>query len=984
MKKSRVLAVGVLAMGMGWQMASAAAAPNAYFKAEKVAGVKNVSVSLDGDEWEFKMSPEGKWGKISVPGEPVMQGYGIKHDVPVFYKRTFTVPADWKGKRVVLRFDGVYSYATVKVNGKEVADHRGGFTRWEIDITNDINLKGENTLELEIIDPVEEMSYASGYAHHPVGGILRSVTLLAQPKDCITDVVVNAELDSLYRDGVLNIECDYSGNGGTMSATLADASGKVVAKAKNIRLKNGENKVSMPVDNPEKWTAESPYLYTLTIDAGNAQYKRNVGFRKIEIKGDRMLVNGMPVKLRGACRHDLHPTLGRTTTPELDSLDVMLFKDANMNFVRTSHYPPSEKFVELCDRYGIYVECETAACFVDTYRQRNYAPGASQSDPAFADQYVSQCREMLSTMRDHPSVLFWSIGNESQWGSNYAKALDYVRTADTTRPVIFSYPGLVPEEEGHTYDILSMHYPDTNGNLWQNGKTTAGFQGDGKPAIFDEWAHPACYTYATLQTDPNIREFWGKSLDLMWNGVYHAPGALGGAIWGYIDETFAVPALKEGESYWKEFAHTAKPEGFQGECVGYGEWGIVDVWRRKKPEFWGTKKSYSPVVVARDRDIHVTPGRMARLTLENRFDHTALNEIKGVAKFGGHTVDISMPATKPHGFGLIEIPLAGMTAADSLILEFYDADGRNVETALAYAPEAAPKVRRAGGTIDVADNGDFITVSGNGFKIPFNKTTGLIEKATAGGKTIIERGPFANVYVNLNHLSGAEVRKTANHISVDKNDWVLDSISHRKAGNNVEVAINGHYGDVAARYDVSILPDGRITVEYAFDGLPNGYLRELGVAFDLPEAFESVQWERNGYWDYYPAGEFAGNSGSWPLYNPGQAGYREKPEHEWSIDSKNYYYWADAGAPCENPLTNGAKGMKENVKRYALQAKGGDKALVVASDKADVACRINKTEPGKLLLYANNRWDYPEIAWGNYCKCVEALPAYGKVTFIIE
>ena len=203
-----------------------------------------------------------------------------------------------------------------------------------------------------------------------------------------------------------------------------------------------------------------------------------------------------------------------------------------MNFVRTSHYPPSERFLEFCNRYGIYVESETAVCFVDTYRQKNYAPGNTQSDSAYTDRYLGQCQEMVKAFRSHPSVLFWSIGNESVYGTNFQLCWDWVKATDTTRPVIFSYPGSAVEKKAKIFDILSMHYQNVYGNINQWGMSTRNFQGHGIPALYDEWAHPACYTYATLQTDPNIREFWGKSIDMMWDGLYNAPGGLGGAYLG--------------------------------------------------------------------------------------------------------------------------------------------------------------------------------------------------------------------------------------------------------------------------------------------------------------------------------------------------------------------------------------------------------------------------------------------------------------------
>ena len=368
--------------------------------------------------WDFKYSPESRWTSIQVPGEAAMQGFAIEHDKPFFYKKDFTIPADYAGKRLILRFDGVYSHARLSVNGKFVREHHGGFTRWETDITSFVRIGKKNEIQLAVVDRLDEISYASGYAHHPIGGILRDVTLFALPESHLYDIGVETHLDSLYQDADLRFFCKFSGQESTeMELRLKDKSGKYVPLSQSrFALSDGQNIFSLPVKNPLKWDAEHPNLYELEIivfqnGQETSRFSRNIGFREVKIIKDRMLVNGHQVKLRGACRHDIHPTLGRTTTLELDSLDAVLFKQANMNFVRTSHYPSTERFLEFCDRYGIYVESETAVCFVDTYRQKNYKPGRSQNDPAFAERYLGQCREMVKSLRSHPSILFWSIGN---------------------------------------------------------------------------------------------------------------------------------------------------------------------------------------------------------------------------------------------------------------------------------------------------------------------------------------------------------------------------------------------------------------------------------------------------------------------------------------------------------------------------------------------------------------------------------------------
>ena len=957
---------------------------------QELAGVETPAVLLSGT-WQFRYSPDSKWDKIQVPGEPAMQGYAIEHDKPFTYRKSFTVPADYAGKHTILRFDGVYSYARLFVNDTFVREHHGGFTRWDTDITPFVRPGKKNEIRLEVTDRLDDISYASGYAHHPIGGILRDVTLFVLPETCLYDFYAETHLDAAYEDAVLKIGYSSPVAGGAEVAyTLTDPSGRRYPLAQSrFPLEEGGNMNELPVKNPLKWDAEHPNLYTLTITLSKdgkeiGRFDCRIGFRDVKIEKDRMLVNGMPVKLRGACRHDIHPTLGRTTTAELDSLDVILFKRSNMNFVRTSHYPPTERFLEYCDRYGIYVESETAVCFVDTYRQKNYAPGKTQDSAEFTPRYLSQCREMVKSFRSHPSILFWSIGNESVYGTNFQQCWDWVKATDKTRPVIFSYPGSVGEKEP-VYDILSMHYQDVNGNLNQWNRSTHGFQGEGIPALFDEWAHPACYTYATLQEDPNIREFWGHSIERMWSGLFDAPGGLGGAIWGYVDETFMLPEPKVGTAFWKEFARTAKPEDYQGKCVGYGEWGIVDVWRREKPEFWATKKAYSPVRLMTTEVASFLSGQRLLLPLYNRFDHTDLDEIKIRYTYKGVEKELPAPSIAPHQKGLLVIPAEAWEEGELLSICFYTATGELLDAEQVslgsdyHVRLADSEASPVNGVLQVEETAGMMTIKGDGFEIPFSKETGLICNATSKGQVIIEKGPFLHLDINLNHLTGAEVRKSARKFLTSDSDWKKQSLTYTRKEGAVEVALSGFYQDVQTDILIRISPAGEMNVSYVVAGQPNGYLRETGLSFYLPERLDYLQWERKGMWSCYPEGAFAGNTGETSLYNPKQVRYGENPAQPWSADTHNYYYWADAGANCDRPLTQMAKGMKENIYRYTLSATGGGAGLTVCSPDASLACRTSKRGDGQLMLYINNRWDYPEIAWGNYCKTLEAVPCYGEM-----
>ena len=957
---------------------------------QELAGVETPAVLLSGT-WQFRYSPDSKWDKIQVPGEPAMQGYAIEHDKPFTYRKSFTVPADYAGKHTILRFDGVYSYARLFVNDTFVREHHGGFTRWDTDVTPFVRPGKKNEIRLEVTDRLDDISYASGYAHHPIGGILRDVTLFALPETCLYDFYAETHLDAAYEDAVLKIGYSSPVAGGAEVAyTLTEPSGRRYPLVQSrFPLEEGGNMNELPVKNPLKWDAEHPNLYTLTVTLSKdgkeiGRFDRRIGFRDVKIEKDRMLVNGMPVKLRGACRHDIHPTLGRTTTAELDSLDVILFKRSNMNFVRTSHYPPTERFLEYCDRYGIYVESETAVCFVDTYRQKNYAPGKTQDSAEFTPRYLSQCREMVKSFRSHPSILFWSIGNESVYGTNFQQCWDWVKATDKTRPVIFSYPGSVGEKEP-VYDILSMHYQDVNGNLNQWNRSTHGFQGEGIPALFDEWAHPACYTYATLQEDPNIREFWGHSIERMWSGLFDAPGGLGGAIWGYVDETFMLPEPKVGTAFWKEFARTAKPEDYQGKCVGYGEWGIVDVWRREKPEFWATKKAYSPVRLMTTEVASFLSGQRLLLPLYNCFDHTDLDEIKIRYTYKGVEKELPAPSIAPHQKGLLVIPAEAWEEGELLSICFYTATGELLDAEQVslgsdyHVRLADSEASPVNGVLLVEETAGMMTIKGDGFEIPFSKETGLICNATSKGQVIIEKGPFLHLDINLNHLTGAEVRKSARKFLTSDSDWKKQSLTYTRKEGAVEVALSGFYQDVQTDILIRISPAGEMNVSYVVAGQPNGYLRETGLSFYLPERLDYLQWERKGMWSCYPEGAFAGNTGETSLYNPKQVRYGENPAQPWLADTHNYYYWADAGTNCDRPLTQMAKGMKENIYRYTLSATGVKAGLTVCSPDASLACRTSKRGDGQLMLYINNRWDYPEIAWGNYCKTLEAVPCYGEM-----
>jgi hypothetical protein len=945
--------------------------------------VKQPALLLNG-VWQYQFSSGDKWTSIQVPGGVAMQGYAIEHDRPFRYRKSFVLPADYREKTVILRFDGVYSYARLWVNGVFVREHHGGFTRWETDVTSLVKPGKKNEIELEVTDRLDEISYASGYAHHPVGGILRDVTVFALPKTHVYDFHIETQLDTLYRDAILRINYSAEGNG-EIAYTLVAPDGQTVSLSPNRFPLSGRpaQTLTFPVRAPLKWDAEHPNLYTLTATVYQdgkevSQFSQQVGFRDIKIVKNQLLVNGQPVKLRGACRHDMHPTLGRVTTAELDSLDAVLFKQSNLKYVRTSHYPSSETFVEYCDRLGIYVESETAICFVTAHRPKTYAPGDTQNKADYADRYLTQFQEMVKTFRSHPSVIIWSLGNESQYGSNLRQCKDWVAKVDSTRPTMFSYNDTQRDGTPKIYDIISSHYPNFQGNLSRNDI----------PILFDEWAHVPCYTYITLRDDPNIRDFWGVSLDRMWENIFDASGGLGGAIWGYIDETFMLPVPKAGKPWWKEIGRRKDfdEDKYMENCVGYGEWGIVDVWRRLKPEFWGTKKAYSPVRLLTRRITDFMNGERLLLPVRNRFDHTHLDEITVRYTYRGVEKTLKPAAIAPHQKGLLVIPGENWVEGEQLSVRFFTNRNELIDACTVTLGQEinAVSAKPSGKPLTIEETGEYVTVKGDGFEIPFNKSTGLIVNATSHGETVIAKGPFLNLdlYRFNRNVTGWDM--DMNQFTLLDADWKKTGFTYKKNSEQVEITLSGMYRDVTVEFLIHISLDGQLQVDYLASGEPHGLLREAGVKFQLPETFQRLKWKREGYWSYYPENSFSDHEGEISLYDSQQSAYGEQPAQPWHLDTRNYYYWGDTGAGCIRPMTQQAKGMKENCYRYALATGTGQGTLSVCSADASIACRINKNAQEQLILYANNRWDYPEIGWGDYCKRLDPWPCFGQLTFHLK
>jgi hypothetical protein len=452
---------------------------------------------------------------------------------------------------------------------------------------------------------------------------------------------------------------------------------------------------------------------------------------------------------------------------------------------------------------------------------------STESDPKFTSRYMNQFAEMIERDRSHPCVIIWSLGNESAWGSNFQKEHDYAKQEDTTRPIIFSYPESVPKGT-NCYDIFSYHYPEVGADL-----SSKEF-----PKLNDEYAHVSCYNVETLKRDPGVRNYWGHSLKLFWENCYAADGCLGGAIWAGFDEVFMLP----------------------GSPVGYGEWGILDGWRRAKPEYWLTKKAYSPVRIL-DEDIHNVPAAGAPLAIpiKNWFNHTNLREIKIVWAVSRDSGEISGVNLAPGKAGILRVPGRDWKAGETVNLTFCDKSGMLVdEFNLRIGERRVTFPAERGPAPNVRETTKSLTVQGADFTLVFDKVTGLIAEGMSRGKRIIEGGPV----VSLGSLALPP--------------WWLTSLTHSTTSDaaiiktaGAYMALRGGGDDLGAEFEIRVDGQGLITVEYTLLGQRNRPAH-LGPKKPVVSLFSGPHWPpaRNGdercQW----------NAGNLPQRSTGNVGWR--------------------------------------------------------------------------------------------------------------
>lgn len=478
------------------------------------------------DFWKVGFNDKG-WNDIPVPGVWELHGYGdpiyvnigyawrnqFKNNPPYVpteenhvgsYRREITVPASWKGKDIIAHFGSVTSNMYLWVNGKYVGYSEDSKLEAEFNLTPYLKPGQKNLIAFQVFRWCDG-TYLEDQDFFRYSGVGRDCYLYARDKKRIENIRVTPDLDANYKNGSLNIALSLKGSG-KVNLTLKDAAGKEVATAQAT-----QGKATIEVDNPHKWTAETPYLYTLyaSMEGSNEVIPIKVGFRKVELKNAQVLVNGQPVLFKGANRHEMDPDGGYVISRERMIQDIQVMKQFNLNAVRTCHYPDNNYWYELCDQYGIYVVAEAN---IESHGM-GYDEETLAKNPDYVLAHMERNQRNVQRSFNHPSVLIWSLGNEAGYGPNFEKAYDWIKAEDPSRLVQYEQAGRTGKTDIYCpmylgYDRCEEYSKDDQ------------YQ---KPLIQCEYAH------AMGNSEGGFKEYW----DI----IRKYPKYQGGFIWDFVDQS---------------------------------------------------------------------------------------------------------------------------------------------------------------------------------------------------------------------------------------------------------------------------------------------------------------------------------------------------------------------------------------------------------------------------------------------------------------
>ena len=824
------------------------------------------------------------WREIPVPSNWQMHGYGI----PIYlnvpypfppnppyiphsynpvgsYRRQFTIPDEWKDRRIFLHFDGVKSAFYVWLNGRKVGYSQDSMTPAEFNVTKYLKA-GENILAVEVYR-WSDGSYLEDQDMWRLSGIYRNVYLFAAPQVHIRDFFVQTDLDDHYTDATLMVRpkiANYSGQnlkGWTIEAQLYDQEkGAVLSKplTRDVASIIGERYpqrgnvnfalLEAKVRNPHKWSAEIPYLYTfvLTLRDANRQVIERVscriGFRKVEIKNGRLLVNGKSIKLFGVNRHEHDPDHGRAVPVSRMLQDIKILKQHNINAVRTSHYPDDPTWYDLCDEYGIYLIDEAN---LESHGLKGYLSNVA----AWANAFVERAIRMVERDKNHPSIIFWSLGNETGCGPNHAAMSAWIKDYDPTRPIHYEGAWGRPKDPYYV-DVISRMYARIPEIV-----RIATDPVDVRPMVLCEYAH------AMGNSVGNLKEYW--------DAIRSHKRLIGGFIWDWADQGLRKksPDGKEFWAYGGDFGDKPNDGNF---CCN----GLVQPDRKPNPSLYEVKKVY--------QRIHVLPIDIpaGKFRLQNEYDFLNLDftEISWELSGDGYIIQkgtLPKLSLAPEAEGNLQIPfkkpelqpgaeywlkITFSLAADTSWAgrgHIVAWDQFQVPFDVPPAPIVDPNTTPP---LTLKQTAQKITVTGRGFELTFGKGSGALESFVFGKKQLIAsplvpnfwRVPIDNDNGNgmprrLGVWRNAGPNRTVKAVKAEQLKPQIVRITTEAI---IPVGTNSTYKTIYTVYGSGdVVVDATLTT--GGNKVPD--LPRFGMQMAVPAEFNTIRWFGRGphetYWD---------------------------------------------------------------------------------------------------------------------------------------
>ena len=804
------------------------------------------------------------WSYIQVPGSWELQGFDapiytdVSYPFPVnppfvpatynpvgSYLHSFTVPEDWKGMDIYIDFEGVESAFYVWINGKMVGYSEDSRLPAHFNITPYL-CAGENRLAVRVFR-YSDGSYLEDQDYWKYSGIERSVYIQARPRFRLHDFVLQAGLVHDYKDGELNLDLILRGmqTGNRVEAKILDEHNKTILY-KEFKIRNTTDSVfsiHRIFPSVNQWNAETPHLYRLVINTKTAKgvvtesITHDFGFRTVEIKYGMLLMNGKAIKIKGVNRHEHDARSGRTITIESMLEDIKLMKQANINAVRTSHYPNRPEWYALCTKYGLYLVDEAN---IESHGMENSPHPTLADNDDWADAFHQRMCRMIKRDRNSTCVIIWSLGNESGYGPLFEQIYHQAKEMDATRPVQY---------EGGGYEGKSDIYCPMYARIWALRRHVN--QRDARPLILCEYAH------AMGNSVGNLQDYW----DL----IEKHDQLQGGFIWDWVDQTFASK-----DSIGNDIWTYGGDMGFVGveNDSNFCANGLVAANRTLHPHYWEVKKVY--------QYIHFSPAPFSsnKISVRNAFDFTMLDKYElhwDVKKDGKITEQgkCDFPTIMPHESGLMEIPFTRPDKKDSeylLTLRAFTKEANallpahfeiaNTQWVLSAAARTDTETATDRQAPKMRTEKNNVFISGKDFTAIFSKPTGELTSLCYNGKEILKNGPKPNFWRPLTDNDVASgTPKRCGTWQYAGNKMILNKFETTSRADGICIKtsyeLKEQESDVELTYTLS--GDGQIKIDMHFKpgNKPLPEMLRLGTRMILAADYDQMTWYGRGPHENY-------------------------------------------------------------------------------------------------------------------------------------